>query len=365
MTLLVKFATMLLALTVALTVALTREGMSMASRVTMSDVAQRAGVSLMTVSRVINNKGDVSSETRQRVQEVIEELGYRPSGIARSLAGGQTYTIGLVVPDIANPYFSGVAHGVAQVANEEGFGVLLCDCEEQPERELAALDVLEEKRVDGVIVAAPRSTKDELLPVLKHHPNAVVVNRLFDSHDTSIAVGYVLNDDRAGGYMITRHLLGQGYEAVGFLAGPKNSFGSIQRLVGYQAALKEGGVDFDPDLVRHCPPTVEGGRQAATRLLQERPEIRALFCFNDLVAIGVLQCCPYLGRQAPDDLAIIGYDDIPMASWVTPALTTCHVAFEEMGRRAVQLLIEHISGCTERCENIVMKPELIIRASAP
>jgi LacI family transcriptional regulator len=331
----------------------------------MSDVAYQAGVSLMTVSRVINNKGDVSSETRQRVQDVIKELGYSPSGIARSLAGGQTYTIGLVVPDIANPYFSGVAHGVAQVAYDEGFSVLLCDSEEQPTRELALLEVLEEKRVDGVVVAAPRSPNKKLLPLLKRHPNAVIVNRLFNGDEASAALGYVINDDRAGGYMITQHLLNHNHRSIGFLAGPEASFGSYRRHIGYRTALKDHGVEYDPELIRHCPPTVEGGRQVAIQLIQEHPEISALFCYNDLVAIGVLQCCYHLGRKVPDDLAIIGYDDIPMASWVTPALTTCHVAFEEMGKLAIQLLIDHISGCTESCENIVMQPDLIVRASAP
>jgi LacI family transcriptional regulator len=330
----------------------------------MSDVAREAGVSLMTVSRVVNDKGEISPETRKRVQQVIERLGYRPSGIARSLAGGQTYTIGLVVPDIANPYFSGMAHGVAKVAYEEGFGVLLCDCEEQPDRELALLDVLEEKRVDGVVVAAPRSASEKLLPILERHPNAVIVNRLFDGEGISTALGHVINNDHAGGHMITQHLLERGHQTVGFLAGPETSYGSARRLSGYRAALEEFGISYNPELVHYCPPTVEGGRQAAIQLVQEHPEISALFCFNDLVAIGVLQCCHQLGRQVPRDLAIIGYDDIPMASWVTPALTTCRVAFEEMGKLAIQLLIDHISGCSEACENIIMEPELIVRASA-
>ena len=173
----------------------------------MYDVAQKAGVSLMTVSRVINNKGDVSSETRQRVLNVIRDLGYRPSGIARSLAAGQTFTIGLVVPDIANPYFSGMAHGVAMLAYEEGFGVLLCDSEELPERELALLDVLEEKRVDGVVVAAPRSPNEKLLPILKRHSNVVIVNRLFDDYEVPGHLGFVINDDRNGGHLITSYLL--------------------------------------------------------------------------------------------------------------------------------------------------------------
>lgn len=337
----------------------------MAQRVTMSDVARQAGVSLMTVSRVVNDKGEISPETRKRVQEVIEKLGYRPSGIARSLAGGQTYTIGLVVPDIANPYFSGMAHGIAQVAYDEGFSMLLCDCEERPERELAMLDVLEEKRVDGVVVAAPRAASEKLLPILERHPNAVIVNRLFEGSNTAAAQGYVINNDRGGGYMVTQHLLESGHQSVGFLAGPQTSYGSARRLLGYRAALEERGLGYDPELVQYCPPTVEGGRQAAIQLVQENPEISALFCFNDLVAIGVLQCCQHLGRRVPGDLAIIGYDDIPMASWVTPALTTCHVDFEEMGRLAIQLLIDQISGCSEDCENIVMEPELVVRASAP
>lgn len=337
----------------------------MVQRVTMSDVAREAGVSLMTVSRVINDKGEISPETRQRVQEVIEKLGYRPSGIARSLAGGQTYTIGLVVPDIANPYFSGMAHGVTSVANAEGFGVLLCDCEEDADRELTMLDVLEEKRVDGVIVAAPRTTTEKLLPSLVRHPYVVVVNRLFDDTDETTVRGYVINDDRNGAYTIIKHLLNQGHRAIGFLAGPKTSYGSMRRLRGYKVAFEEAGLTYPAEMVRYCVPTVEGGKDIASQFVSEHPEISAMFCFNDLVAIGVLQCCHQLGMRVPDDLAIFGYDDIPMASWVTPALSTCRVNFEEMGREATKLLIDYISDCPEDCENIIMQPKLIIRESAP
>ena len=337
----------------------------MAQRITMSDVAQEAGVSLMTVSRVVNGKGEISPETRKRIQNVIEKLGYRPSGIARSLAGGQTFTIGLIVPDIANPYFSGIAHGVASVANVEGFGVLLCDCEEDTSLELTMLDVLDEKRVDGVIVAAPRTTSEELLPILARHQNVVVVNRLFDTEYKPTASGYVLNNDKTGAYLITQHLLRREHQTIGFLAGPASSYGSIRRMVGYTTALKENNIEVNPDIVRHCIPTVEGGRDATKQLIQEHPEITALFCFNDLVAIGALQCCHSLDLSVPDDLAIIGYDDIPMASWVTPTLTTCKVNFEDMGKAATHLLISHINNCAGECDNSVLEPQLIIRDSAP
>lgn len=337
----------------------------MGHRVTMSDVAREAGVSLMTVSRVVNDKGEISAETRRRVQDVIEKLGYRPSGIARSLAGGQTYTIGLIVPDIANPYFSGIAHGVASVANAQGFGVLLCDCEEDTSLELTMLDVLEEKRVDGVIVAAPRTSTDKLLPVLARHPKVVVVNRLFEEAEHPAALGYVLNNDKAGGYIITRHLISRGHRKIGFLAGPSSSYGSMRRMKGYHRALEESGLEVNPEYARYCHPTVEGGNDATSKLIEEHPEITALFCFNDLIAIGALQSCHRIGRRVPDDLAIIGYDDIPMASWVTPALTTCKVNFEGMGKAATQLLIDHINECADECDNLILEPQLLIRSSAP
>ncbi len=340
----------------------------MPHRVTMSDVAQQAGVSLMTVSRVVNDKGDVSAETRQRVQQVIEELGYRPSGIARSLATQRTGTIGLVVPDIANPYFSGMAHGITEVAYTEGFGVLLCDCEEDPERELEMLDVLDEKRVDGVIVAGPRVDSQRLIPALAQHPNVVIVNRQFDTRNHSTASGYVVNNDEAGGREITRLLLEHGHKTVGFLAGPKMSYGSQRRLSGYKEALANAHIPFDPNLIQYCSPTVAGGREATLQMLTNQrsgSHISSLFCFNDLVAIGALQACNELDKKVPEDLAIVGYDDIPMAAWVNPPLTTCHVAFEEMGRLAMQLLIDHLRECPEKCRNIVLQPEIILRASAP
>jgi LacI family transcriptional regulator len=331
----------------------------------MADVAREAGVSLMTVSRVVNSKGEISEETRRRVQAVIEKTGYRPSGIARSLAGGQTYTMGLIVPDIANPYFSGIAQGVASVTNAENFSVLLCNCEEDPELEIKMLDVLDEKRVDGVIVAAPRTATEKLIPAIKQHANVVIINRLFDEIAPSLQKSSVLNDDKASGYMITQHFLQGGHTKIGVLAGPKTSYGSIRRLDGYAQALAENDLDLEPDLIRYCIPTVEGGQIAFAKFISEHPEITALFCFNDLVAIGVIQQCQQLGIRIPDELAVFGCDDIPMASWVTPTLSTSQANFEQMGREATKLLLNHISGCADQCENLVIQPKLIFRDSAP
>jgi len=330
-------------------------------RITMADVASEAGVSLMTVSRVVNNKGEISDSTRQRVQTVINRLGYRPSDIARSLVTNRTGTIGLVVPDNSNPFFSEVARGVEQVAFEEGYSVFLCNTEEDPQRELAVLQSLEEKRVDGVILCSSRLEENELQTVLARHSAVVLVNR----RDPEGRFGAVLIDDVRGGRIIVEHLISRGHRKIGFLSGPARSFSGQQRAVGYRAALEAAGIPHRPEWERPCLPIVESGREVAHDLLSRHPEITALFCYNDLSAIGALHACADLGRRVPDDVAIAGFDDTPLAALVTPAVTTCRIPMTELGGQALRLLLDHIHNCTGRCQDVIIRPQLIIRASAP
>jgi LacI family transcriptional regulator len=327
----------------------------------MADVAREAGVSLMTVSRVINHKDDVSSTTRQHVLKVIERLGYRPSGIARGLVTQRTGTLGLVVIDVANPFFADVARGAEEQAYAGGYNVFLCNTDEDPQRELAVLQSLEEKRVDGVVLCSSRLDGDELHAALAHHPAVVLVNRRLENDGVST----VLVDDVAGGQAATQHLLRTGHLAIGFLAGPPASRSGRERTKGYRAALASAGLPCDPVWVRHCSPVVHSGCEAARQLLTTHPELTALFCYNDLVAVGALQACAHLGRKVPDDLAIVGFDDIPLAALVTPSLTTCRVPRYELGAQAMRLLLDQIAGCLNGCEEVLLRPELVIRASAP
>ena len=333
----------------------------MAGRVTISDVAREAGVSLMTVSRVVNGKEEISPATRQRVLNVIEQMGYRPSGIARGLATQRTGTLGLVVPDMANPFFSDVARGAEDRARAAGYNIFVCNTDESPQREISALDSLEEKRVDGVVLCSSRLHDDGLRAALDHHPAAVLVNRRLEVYH----VDAVLLADREGAQAATQHLIRSGHRAVGFLAGPLTSYSSQQRSKGYRAALATAGITVNPDWVRPCSYEVEDGREAARVLLSDHPELTALFCYNDLVAIGALQACADLGRRVPDDLAIVGFDDIPMADLVIPPLTTCHVPRYDLGDQAMRLLLKRIDGFAEICSEIVLPPELVVRASAP
>lgn len=335
----------------------------MKARVTISDVARQAGVAPATVSRVLNQKDDVSDETRKHVLAVIKQLDFRPSGIARSLATRQSGTLGLIVPDITNPFFADIACGVEHLAYAQNYHVFLCNAEENPQLELAVLDSLREKQVDGVIICSSRLDDRQLGEVLRNHPAAVLVNRR-SPEAGDLAVSMVMLDDEAGGEIMTRHLL-QGRQAVGFLAGPAASRGGQERFNGYCRAYRAAGLDFRPEWVRRCRADVQGGYQAARELLAQQPELQGLFCYNDLVAIGALQACAELGQAVPDSLVVGGFDDIPVAALVTPALTTCRVPRNELGRLAAQALLDQIQDGKEGSVLITLTAELIVRQSAP
>jgi LacI family transcriptional regulator len=265
---------------------------------------------------------------------------------------------------VANPFFSDVARGAEHVAYAEDYNVFLCNTEEDPRRELAVLASLEEKRVDGVVLCSSRIDDDKLYRVMARHPAVVLVNRRLDGQGDNVST--VLVDDVLGGQMVTQHLLDQGHHAIGFLAGPPGSRSGRRRLQGYRAALALAGLSHNPAWVRNCSPTVEGGQEATRELLDVNPQLTAVFCYNDLVAIGALHACAELGHRVPDDLTVVGFDDIPLAALVTPPLTTCRVPRYELGIQAVRLLLDQINGCPSGCAaHVVLQPELIIRASAP
>jgi len=330
-------------------------------RLTIAGVADLAGVSYQTVSRVINNKPDVSLSTRQRVLGIIDETGYRPSHLARGLATARTATVGLVVPDISNPYFSDLARGVELAGHALGYSVLLCNTDEDPEREIEVLNILDEKQVDGVIVSGLRQDNADLQRALSRFRGVVLVNRHLDG----MTMPAVIVDDIGGGYMATRHLLNLGRTAIGYIAGPTNSYSGDRRAQGYRRALEEAGFVHEIGRVQHCAPTVAGGEEATCALLGAYPELSALFCYNDLVAVGALRACAALGRRVPDDMAIVGFDDIMLAALVSPALTTCGVPRSEMGSQAMTMLLACINDGGEPRDEIVVAPELIVRSSAP
>ena len=332
----------------------------MPNRVTIADVARLAGVSTMTVSRVINAKDDVRSSTRQRVERAIAQLEYHPSQAARSLTTRRSRTLGLLVPDITNPFFPAIVRGAEDVAWSEGYAVSLTNTVEDLEREHAAFASFEAHRVDGIIACSSRLPDNELVRLVQRHPACVLLNRSSPLEGVASSLEV---DDVHGAHLAISHLANAGRRRIGLLAGPPRSTSSQRRRWGTAESLGFHGLEHGPDLVEDGEPTEDDGRRAMADLLARRPDLDAVFAYNDVVAIGALEALAAAGRRVPDDVAIVGCDDVRLASLVTPALTTLRSDTYELGRRAAELLFERLRGAPLR--RVVLTPELVVRASAP
>lgn len=332
-------------------------------RATMADVARYAGVTKTTVSRVLNNKGEISPETRERVLNAVALLGYRPSRIARSLATDQTSLLGLIVPSISNEFFTDIVRGAENTAWENDYKILLCNTEGDWDREEGMFLFLKDIQADGIVVCAPRLPEERLVPLVEQFQNVVVVN------GQGIAwrelAGAIETDDAGGMKLAVNHLLSSGRRHITYLGGPPDARVSTERYHGFVNALQEAGYSPNPAWLTACHPAdLNGGYDAVKRLGHALSEIDGLVCFNDLVAAGAIRACAELGVRVPDDIAITGCDDIQLAILVQPSLTTLQTPKEEIGALAVNTLLERIGG-EHKHETIVIEQRLIIRESAP
>lgn len=334
---------------------------NMAKRITMHDVARAAGVSMMTVSRVVNDKDDVSPTTRERVLDIVEQLNYRPSSLARGLASHRTGTLGFVVPDISNPFFASIVRSAEEAAYAQNYSVFLGNTNEDPQREQAVLHSMEDNQVDGLILCSSRLGDDELFAILERFPASVLVFR----QRKQAYIGAITLNDVSGATRAIEHLLSSGHRHIGLISGPPISMSSLNRQEGYQIALTDAGIPVNEEWICHCHPNVEAGQETAVDLLKNNPELSALFCHNDLIALGALQACNELGLRVPDEVAVIGYDDIRLASLVSPALTTLHIPRIEIGTQAMQMLLNQVADEASEPEEVWITPELVVRESAP
>jgi LacI family transcriptional regulator len=327
----------------------------------MRDVAHKAQVSIKTVSRVVNKQGEVAAETRQRVLAAIEELGYRPSKVARALVTQRTDTFGLILSDITNPFFSELACGVLNAAQAKGYDVFLCNSGGRVKAEMRALYSLVDHDVDGVIIIPSWRNIERLKAFADRKRPLVVINRFMERHPS---IGRVWTDNRGGAKLAVDYLVKKGHTAIGMLAGYNASPEIMQRVKGFREALMGHGLPVVDEWIVTCIPVVKHGDRAARRLLTRHPEITALFAYNDLLGVGAIQACQELGRRVPDDCAIVGFDDIQLASLVTPALTTIHIDKLELGRQAVTRLAQMLAEPETIFPSIRLDVELVVRDSA-
>jgi len=326
-------------------------------RPTIYTVAERARVSIATVSRVLNNSANVSEETKARVLRAIEELGYQPSASARGLALNKTEIIALIFPDISGPFYSEVIRGVESEASQHDYNVLIYGTYGKTGRD-KFLRLLPTK-VDGLILMT-RSVEDEYIFYLHRRRIPFV---LLDREIGEIKVDCILSNNVEGAYKAVEHLLQHGHEQVAFISGPADSPDSNARFEGYRQALQDHGLPLLSQLVERGNFLQPGGFQAMSRLLDRPDPPSAVFVANDEMAIGAIEAVRGRGLSAPDDVAIIGFDDIQMAPYIHPPLTTVRQPIREFGVLAVQMLLRRINDPESAAETVVLPTQLIIRRS--
>ncbi len=310
-------------------------------RATIRDVAARAGVSHQTVSRVINHNPNVAHLTRERVLAAIRELGYVPSPMARGLISNRSHSLGVVADDISDGFFARAVAGAEIEARRRGYYLMIASVEPDDD-ELGYLRLMLERRVEGLILARPsvplapadlRAARDAGVPLVAVGSSGLTGFPIVDV------------DNRQGGYDATRHLLERGHSRIATIVGPREWPSAAARLEGYRHALREAGVVEEPALVENASDWgLESGRAGAARLLERGSGFTAVFAHSDLIALGAIRQLRESGLRVPDDVSIVGYDDLPVADYVDPALTTVHQPMHEVGAVAARLLLDQITG---------------------
>lgn len=327
---------------------------------TIRDVAQLAGVSTATVSHVLNSTRAVSDAAKDRVFGAMEQLNYRPNAVARSLRVSATLTIGLIVPDVEIPFFARVARCIEAAANAAGYNVILCNSGWSLKQELLYLDNLLARRVDGLICISLEMTSEHVAPMLKRHTPVV----WFEQTRPGSRFDAVVIDNYKGAYEATAHLIAQGHRRIGCIHGLGHTQLTVDRLAGYQHALKDHGLEFDNALLftgDYTPPT---GLTGAHRLLALPEPPTAIFAFNDMMALGAMQALSERGLRVPDHVAIIGFDGIGLTEHTCPPLSTVEQPIPEMSRLAIGMLLDRINDrAPPESRTAVVEPRLICRAS--
>jgi LacI family transcriptional regulator len=327
--------------------------------VTIREVAREAGVSVATVSRALNDKGSVREDTRQRVREAAERLRYVPHGAARSLITKCTNTVGVLLPDLYGEFFSEVIRGIDQVARRTRYHLLVSSSHDDREEVEAAFHAMR-GRVDGLVVMTPEIDAETLEAYLPSTVPAVLLNCRVDGE----AFDSITIDNYGGAYAMVRHLIGIGHTRIALICGAAGNRDASERVRGYRDAMAVLGGEWSPELELPGDFTEESGHAAVAALLRLPRRPTAVFASNDSMAIGALSALGEEGIPVPDDMAVVGFDDIPIARYVTPALTSVHVPITELGARGMKSLLEGLeveNRHMRRHETLTTR--LVVRAS--
>ena len=326
--------------------------------VSIKDIARTAGVSHSTVSRALRDSPLISSETKARIQRLADEMGYAPSALGRGLVTRRSGTVGLVVTTIADPFVAEIVRGIEETALTVQYNAILCNSNSEPERELKTVRALREKRVDAVIVTSSRLGSLYLAHLREIGVPIVLINNQRDGAYTHS----VLIDDLRGGELAGEYLASLGHREIAYVTGPIWAHASGKRLEGCRRALQRHGLSLPTERVLVGNGRPDGGVEAAEEILRRSLPVTAVFCYNDQTALGLLSALHRAGRQVPEDLSVIGYDDVAMAAYLVPPLTTIAQPTYALGRRAMEMALALIEG-DENVRDVVLTPTLVKRES--
>jgi LacI family transcriptional regulator len=324
------------------------------------DVAKLAGVAPITVSRVINNSGYITDETRQRVESAIRTLGYVPNSLARSLRSHKTRMLALVLTDITNPFWTTVARGVEDAASDAGFSVILCNTDESDYEQERYIRIILEKQVDGVLLVPAGDPREPVRTIRSQQAPVVVLDRRVPA---DLETDVVRCDSLGGAYQLVKLLTDLGHRRIAILTGPEAVSTAADRVAGYRQALSEAGIGWEQVLYGEY--TLQSGYDLATRSLQIPFCPTAFFAGNNFLAIGALRALRDHGLKVPEEFALVGFDDLPESLVVDPFLTVAAQPAYEMGHRATELLLARLNGqAPESCQEVILPTRLIVRRSS-
>lgn len=327
---------------------------------TIRDVAKLAGVSPITVSRVVNGADSVTEDTRQRVRQAIDQLHYVPNTLARSLRSHQSHTIALIVSDITNPFWTTVARGVEDTAAENDYRTMLCNTDEDSVKETTYLNLLVERRVDGMIIAPTTSDKKQLAVLKMQQVPCVLIDRRVSGFEADLVCG----DGRKGARLLLDHLIDLGHRRIALINGPSTISSAQDRAEGYCDSLLAHSLAVDESLMFQGDFKQESGYRLTGQALTCEPRPTAIFAANNFIALGVLQALQESGLRVPQDMALVCIDDIPFLSAIDPFLTVAAQPAYEMGEAAAHLLVERLTTHRAgKAREVVLPPQLIIRRS--
>jgi len=325
--------------------------------ITLKMVAEKAEVSVNTASRAINNKPDINLETKKRVLQIAKELGYVRNATAVALRTRKTGTIGVVIADNRNPFYAEVLSGMEEAAREKNYHIILANTQRDYQKEEEAINLLLAKRVDGLLIAPVQDRDDDIKNLIDANIPFVVVGRDFKN----IEVDAIYNDEVKGGFLATEYLIKKGHKRIALIDGFLYKSPAKGRLEGYKKALNKYRISLDESLISVGDINIEDGYKRTKQMLEKNLDFTAIFAYNDMMAFGAMQAIKEKGLRIPEDIGLIGYDDILFSSLISPALTTIRLKKQELGVKSVKLLFSRINGNRKKTKKVMLGVELVKR----